>query len=96
MIMKKTTFQSLALALCMGLVSAPLLAEVTPAPEHPVNTTETATATTAMERQDNESSKKQDTRHDNAESAYRQWSQTETEQSGHIGNAFFQRHNAKQ
>jgi hypothetical protein len=36
--MNKNTYLGLALAACM-VVSAPLLAEVTPAPEHPANIT---------------------------------------------------------
>jgi hypothetical protein len=48
--MNKNTYLSLALATCMGLVSAPLFAEVTPAPEHPANIM--APATTATEHQE--------------------------------------------
>lgn len=35
--MNNKTYLSLALAACMGAVSAPLWADVTPAPEHPAN-----------------------------------------------------------
>jgi hypothetical protein len=41
--MNKNTYLGLALAVCMGLVSAPLLAEITPAPEQPANITEPST-----------------------------------------------------
>jgi len=50
MIMNKNSYLSLALAACMGLVSAPLFAEVTPAPEHPANIT--APAKSATEHQE--------------------------------------------
>jgi hypothetical protein len=39
MIMNKNTYIGLVLAACMGVVSAPLLAEIVPAPEHPANIT---------------------------------------------------------
>ena len=37
--MNKNTYLGLALAACMGFVSAPLLAEIAPVPEHPANIT---------------------------------------------------------
>ena len=37
--MNKKTYLGLVLATCMGVVSAPLWAEVVPAPEHPANIT---------------------------------------------------------
>jgi hypothetical protein len=38
--MNKNTYPGLALAICIGFVSAPLLAEVSPAPEYPAQTDE--------------------------------------------------------
>lgn len=34
--MKKNTYISLALTACLSIISSPLFAEVSPAPEHPV------------------------------------------------------------
>ncbi len=42
--MNKNTYLGLALAACLGVVSAPLFAEVSPAPEHPANITAPATS----------------------------------------------------
>ena len=50
MIMNKNTYLGLALAICMGVVSTPLLAEVVSAPEHPANIT--APATTPAEHKE--------------------------------------------
>jgi hypothetical protein len=87
MIMSTNTCLSLALAVCMGLVSAPLFAEVTPAPESTVNSNNSGVL--ATEHQDAAALKKQDAKHDEATANYRKWSEAETEQSGHIGYAFF-------
>jgi hypothetical protein len=40
MVMNKHTYLGLALAACLGVVSAPLLAEVSSAPEYPAQTNE--------------------------------------------------------
>jgi hypothetical protein len=40
MVMNKYTYLGLALTACLGVVSAPLLAEVSSAPEHPAQTYE--------------------------------------------------------
>ena len=42
--MNKNTYLGLALAACLGIVSSPLFAEVSPAPEHPANITAPATS----------------------------------------------------
>ncbi|WP_235202267.1 acid-shock protein [Methylobacter tundripaludum] len=42
----KSTYIGLALAACLGIASAPLLAEVVPAPEHPANISAPATSPT--------------------------------------------------
>ena len=48
--MNKNIYPGLALAVCMSVVSAPLLAEISPAPEYPANIT--APATSASEHQE--------------------------------------------
>jgi hypothetical protein len=47
--MKIITYLGLTLAVCIGLISSPLLAEIAPAPEHPANIT--APATSVIEHQ---------------------------------------------
>jgi hypothetical protein len=48
--MNKNIYLGLALAFCLSIVSAPLFAEVSPAPEHPANIT--APAISATEHQE--------------------------------------------
>ena len=58
--MNKNTYLGLALAACMG-VSAPLFAEISPAPEHPANIT--APATTPTEHKEASELEKQQAEH---------------------------------
>jgi hypothetical protein len=46
MVMNKNTYLGLALTACLSIASAPLLAEVVPAPKHPANITAPGTSAT--------------------------------------------------
>jgi hypothetical protein len=66
--MNKKTYLGLILAACMSVISAPLWAEVTPAPEHPANIT--APATTPTEHQQASELHKQHAEHHKAMAAH--------------------------
>ena len=69
MIMNKKSYLGLVLAACIGVVSAPLLAEVSPAPEqHPANIT--APAKSAAEHQEAATLHKQHAEHENTMSVH--------------------------
>ena len=79
--MNKNTYLSLALATCMGLVSAPLFAEVSPAPEHPANIT--APATSAPEHKDAAALHKQHAEHHKAMAEHHKSVAAEYKKAGH-------------
>jgi hypothetical protein len=81
MIMNKNTYLGLVLAACMGVVSAPLLAEVSPAPEHPANIT--APATTPTEHRYASELELQHAEHHKAMAAHHKSVAKEYEKTGH-------------
>ena len=78
--MNKNTYLGLALATCMA-VSAPLLAEVTPAPEHPANIT--APATTPAEHNEATVLEKQHAEHHKAMAEHHKSVAAEYKKAGH-------------
>src|SRR5664280_1567889 len=80
MIMNKNTYLGLALAACMG-VSAPLFAEVVPAPEHPANIT--APATTPTEHKEASELEKQHAEHHKAMAEHHKSVAAEYKKAGH-------------
>jgi hypothetical protein len=81
MVMNKNIYLGLALAACMAVVSAPLLAEVLPAPEHPANIT--APATTPTEHNEATELEKQHAEHHKAMAEHHKSVAAEYKKAGH-------------
>jgi hypothetical protein len=82
MIMNKNIYLGLVLTACMSVVSAPLLAEILPAPEHPTNNI-TAAATSPEEHSESAKLEMQYAEHNKAMAEHFRSVALEYEKAGH-------------